>query len=137
MTRSLVAIADGKAATIVSPTQLAINLGKDTGVEVGDIVYVRRSVNIQDPDGSGSLGILHQTRLRLKITTVADGFSVATVTEPAPRVGTMLEITRVNRTKTIAEYDSQSNESAVWVVPGEPVAVLRMVETEDEEDHGA
>lgn len=124
-------VATGKAATRVSDDQLAINVGSDMGVQLGDSVVVRRTVVINDPDTDLQLGIVHLSRLRLKVTLVSASFSVATVTELVPSsttVANVLQSTRVRRSKTIATRESAADETSVYVEPGEPIVVSRTVE---------
>jgi hypothetical protein len=137
MSRRIEQVASGKTANIINKDRLAISVGEQDGVEVGDTVVVRHSVEITDPDSYAVLGVHHETRLRLRVVDVSEKFAIATVTDPTPAVGGIsalsaaLDSTRVRRTKIIARSESAESESAVWVEPGEPVIITRSVEVGD------
>ncbi|TFD55872.1 hypothetical protein E3T43_10115 [Cryobacterium sp. Hh7] len=130
-------VAKGKTANIVSKDRLAISVGELDGVEVGDTVVVLNSVEIKDPDSYAVLGVYHETRLRLRVDSVAEKFSIASVVDQNPTTGgfsalsAALDSTRVRRMKVIVRSESAESESAVWVEPGEPVVVTRSIEVED------
>jgi len=129
MTMQIVTVAKAKTATIVSPTQLAINAGGDQGIQLGDAVIVRKTVTVTDPDSRAQLGVVHLTRLRLAVTTVADSFAVGTVTDEIPsNIFSALDLSRSSRLKTIVGYESEATDASVFVQPGEPVIVTRRVD---------
>lgn len=135
MTIQIVTVAEGKTATIVSPTQLAINVGSIQGVMVGDALIVRRTVKVTDPDSRDQLGVVHLTRLRLAVTMVSDAFAVGTVTDEIPTsIFGALDLTRTSRLKTIVGYESQASDNAVYIQPGEPVVVTRRMDDGKDED---
>ncbi len=63
----------GKLTQVFSPTAVAIDLGREAGVEVGNIYQIRSST------GTEAIG-------RVRVREVHPGFSVATVINPGPFV---------------------------------------------------
>ena len=70
-------IADGKVATIVSPRQIAINVGANKEVKQGDLVTVYNRIDVSDPVSHEDLGDVLITKVKLRITVVYARFSVA------------------------------------------------------------
>ncbi|WP_396599885.1 hypothetical protein [Frigoribacterium sp. R86507] len=138
MNKDEVEVAVGKSATIVSPSQLAINVGAANGVRVGDAAKVRRIVKVTDPDTGEELGEVHLTRVSLRISIAADSFSVGTVTDFVPSasgvssIAAALESTRVRRRKTLVGSEFEASDVSVYVTPGESVVVTRALEVEDD-----
>lgn len=143
MSREEFEVATGKSATIVSPSQLAINVGASDGVRVGDSAKVRRIVIVRDPDTKEELGEVHLTRVNLRITEAADSFSVGTVIDfvsSAPgsnALAAALESTRVRRRKTIVSSSHEASDAAVYVTPGESVVVTRALDSDGDDDADA
>jgi hypothetical protein len=139
MSKKQIEVATGKSATIVSPSQLAINVGAADGVRVGDSAKVRRIVIVRDPDTKEELGEVHLTRVNLRITEAAGPFSVGTVTDfvssasGSNALAAALESTRVRRRKTIVSSQHEASDAAVYVTPGESVVVTRDLEVDDAE----
>jgi hypothetical protein len=60
----------GKVANVISNTLLAINIGSDKGVAEGDIAYVMRHIEIEDPDTREELGSVRVSVLNLRVNHV-------------------------------------------------------------------
>ena len=76
-----VVVARAKVATIPAPSQLAINAGSDSDVQLGDSVTLFRQVEVFDPDTNESLGTVRYPKLRLVVTLLSGRFSIATATD--------------------------------------------------------
>lgn len=68
-----------KVARVLSDRSIAINVGEEAGVELGDTVLVWRSVEVRDPDTNGILGTVRLENLRLEVSEVHEYFSLARV----------------------------------------------------------
>jgi hypothetical protein len=71
----------GKVAQLLNVKQLALNVGRDQGVaeDMEFFVLNRNAGTIRDPDTSKPLGTLRLPKIRVKVTLLADEFSVAEV----------------------------------------------------------
>ena len=128
-------IAKGKVATIVDEDQVAVNVGSQSGVAIGDLLTIRREVKVADPDTLDSLGAVSLVRLRLRITLLAEGFSVGTVIDQTPSnsFGGLIA-TQVKRTKTVSAVPSAASESVVYIANGELAVVTREADEEINDD---
>ena len=69
----------GKVARILSTREVALNIGKEHGIEPGmlfEILYAAGMV-IEDPDTGEALGSVDVPKVRVKVTRVYDKWSVA------------------------------------------------------------
>jgi len=76
-------IIQAKVATIIDSHTAAINAGSKKGVAVGDIARVVRRTEVVDPDTKTSLGKVTTQIVKLRVTSVAADFCVASTFEPA------------------------------------------------------
>lgn len=96
-----------KVASVISPTQIAINVGSNKGISIKHSATIFRDVEIKDPDGGAFLGSVKVPILRLRVNTVQDKFCLATVTDLAgsdlnsPMVS--FGVPGLTRTKTITQ----------------------------------
>lgn len=67
----------GKVADILSDYELAINIGKNSGVKLGMQFAVLGDKSITDPDTGKKLGTYKYDKVRIRVTQVEDNFSVA------------------------------------------------------------
>jgi len=67
----------GKVADILGDYELAINMGKNSGVERGMLFAVLGKKLIRDPDTHKTLGTHQYEKLRVRVTEVEDNYSVA------------------------------------------------------------
>ena len=69
----------GKVARILNSRELAINLGAKHGVEVGMLFDVLdpKGEDIRDPETHEILGSIDRPKVRVKITLVQEGLSIA------------------------------------------------------------
>lgn len=75
-----------QVASVLSASEIAINVGTARGVQIGDSAIVWRSVDIRDPNTNESLGSVLRRRLQLDVRSVEERFCVASVHIPAPNV---------------------------------------------------
>ncbi|MBD0370282.1 MAG: hypothetical protein ICV60_05565 [Pyrinomonadaceae bacterium] len=68
----------GKVAGVVTERELAINIGKNSGVEVGMKFKVLsdKPTEVRDPETNEVLGYVDQVKVRVKATSVEDKFSL-------------------------------------------------------------
>ncbi|PSK66679.1 hypothetical protein B0E53_01319 [Micromonospora sp. MH33] len=71
----------GKVARIINEHELAINVGGDKGIAVGDKVALYRTIDVKDPDSGEILGSVDVRKLRLEVVIVEPKFCVAAITE--------------------------------------------------------
>ena len=127
-------VVSGKVTTIVTPEQLAINVGATSGVSMDDLVTLFRTIDIYDPDNQEHLGSVNLAKLNLKVTLLSEKFSVATVTDrvkPQPS-STKVYAQRSTPLKTItSDIMTDDNDPAqVYVKVGEVVQVRRWIKDE-------
>ncbi len=67
----------GKVADILSQYEIAINIGKSEGVEVGMRFIVLGEKSIIDPDNNQKLGTYNYEKLRVKVSKTEEHYSVA------------------------------------------------------------
>ncbi len=124
-----VCVATGKVAAIISEYQLALNLGTKNGVAVGDDVTISRTIKVNDPDSGDYLGMIGLPKLRLKVMSVGEKLSLATVTDRVPaRVQQSFMPTAINTQpfKRITSDPFETEDSTtVYVEVGEAAEVLR------------
>jgi len=67
----------GKVANILGDYELAINIGKNSGVKQGMEFAVLGKKLITDPDSHKTLGSFKYDKIRVRVTQVEDNFSLA------------------------------------------------------------
>ncbi len=70
----------GKVADILGDYELAINMGKNSGVKPGTEFAVLGKKSITDPDSHKTLGTYKYDKVRVRVSRVEDNFSVASTT---------------------------------------------------------
>ncbi len=84
-----------KVARVLSDKSIAINVGEEAGVEVGDSVIVWRNVEVRDPDTDEVLGNVRLENLRLEVSEVHPHFSLARVQSGFNPLGSMFRPSKV------------------------------------------
>jgi hypothetical protein len=119
-----------KVAQIVSPREVAFNVGIDDGVNKGDSVTLYRTVEITDPDSGEFLGSVRVPRLNLRISLVNEKFCVGSVTDTvSDNIYGVLTFGQNNTKKVSASpvsLDGDSNTTVVVTIGEE--AVIRHIE---------
>lgn len=111
---------EAKIAQVLNSKSIAINVGGDDGVEVGNTVIAWRTVQVEDPDSFGKfLGTVTIENLRLKISQVQSKLSVASV-QPS---GMNLFGTIWGSSKVITSSDLEEDEKKVRLDVGDVVTV--------------
>ncbi len=67
----------GKIAKILTSREVALNIGKNQGVEVGMLFDILFEVDVTDPDTGAELGAVELPKTRVKITRISDKVAVA------------------------------------------------------------
>ena len=70
----------GKVARVINTREVALNVGMNSGVEVGmafDILDAK-SENIRDPDTGEWLGSIRRSKVRVRVTRVQEKLALAT-----------------------------------------------------------
>ncbi|MBB3325477.1 FlgT C-terminal domain-containing protein [Microlunatus antarcticus] len=109
-----------KVAKILTPTLLAVNVGKATGVQVGDEVILFRSEHVNDPVTGEELDVVNFVKLRLEISEVREKMSLAKVTD---RQRSQSSVGGAGKLKTMG--DGFTGEEDVSVQTGEDVVIRR------------
>ncbi|GAI38185.1 unnamed protein product, partial [marine sediment metagenome] len=76
----------GKVANILGDYELAINMGRNSGVKLGMEFAVLGKRSITDPDTRKTLGTYKYDKVRVRVTQVEENFSVAS-TMPSLGIG--------------------------------------------------
>lgn len=119
-------IATGKIATIVSPSEIAITCGEDTGIAVGDIVRVRKRIDIEDPDTHEPLGSVYVTSVSLTVTLVMERASVASVMDRVNANNVFAQIAMGGKVmKTLTTNFVEETSDTILVGIGQTVNVER------------
>ena len=103
-----------KVATVISPSQVAFNMGSDSGIEKGSRAMLYRTVEVRDPETDDVLGTVQVPKISFRIDLVEPKFCVGTV---ADAVGSAPGVARswilsgtLTRTKTITLQRSVDND---------------------------
>lgn len=114
-----------KVAKVLDEERVAINLGQSSGVVVGDSVVLFEMVDIPDPDDSTELlGTVKLDRVRLRIETVDQYFSVARVPYVSPQLNQLVLGAKSKPAVRLTESKSLSGvDNWVFTAAGEPVDV--------------
>jgi hypothetical protein len=126
-------VCNGKVAALLAENQLAINCGSNQGVEKGDVVHVKRSVEIRDPDTKETLGSVLLQVVTLRVSLVMDRASVAYVTDRVLNPITQTSMPRIlggaslpgSSFKTLTLDAIQENAKTALVQIGWPVQIER------------
>jgi len=111
---------NAKVARVMSALSIAINVGEDAGVAVGDKVVSWRFVDVTDPDTDDVLGSVRLVNLRLTISETHERFALARVEYETPNFLSGL----FQPSKVIASSERALDESAVVLNVGDPVTVF-------------
>ena len=77
----------GKVADILGDYKLAITIGKNSGVKLGMEFVVLGKKLITDPDSNRTLGTYKYDKVRVRVTSVEDDFSVASTIPASISIG--------------------------------------------------
>lgn len=109
-----------RVARILDEEQVAVNVGEDAGVEVGDRVYVLRETDIPDPDNPAeSLGVAFVKKGTMVIDSVAERFAVARVLRKSKTL-----LSPIEPTFLITEDEELDGRGRVYIQAGDPVDVV-------------
>ncbi|MBT9255867.1 hypothetical protein KMZ32_10315 [Phycicoccus sp. MAQZ13P-2] len=102
-----VRIIRAKVAQITSDYDIAINAGSNQGVTRNSLARLFRDVDIKDPDTNEHLGSVRYVRVMLKVSSVADKYSIARLHDPeaAPAWGAPPEKKRFTDDEFADEID--------------------------------
>ncbi len=117
-------VTEAKVARVVSTDQIALNRGADADIREGDEVTINESLEVVDPDTKESLGHVLVPKLRLRVTLVAERYSVAQSIDEAPPA----PWTTTPRPKRVTDVKAKADEEHVLVVVGEEALVRREAE---------
>jgi hypothetical protein len=115
----------GKVATILSATQLALNVGSAHGVSLGDAVVLHKTMEIRDPESREILGTVDIPKARLRVDLVQDKFCVATINErQGDQSRNLLHALNIAPLRQISETPvGTSSTDKVYVTVGERVVI--------------
>lgn len=112
-----------KIAAILSPSEVALNVGGNSGVEKDDTGYVYETREIRDPDTKEALGEVRLRKLDLLISSVQEKLSIAVVTTYQDS-GLKSGAATVRRRKRITDDPSEERKGEIVLVfTGEPVVI--------------
>lgn len=111
---------DAKVARVLSATSIAINVGEDAGVDVGNTAIVWRSVDVKDPDTGDLLGSVRLQNLRLDVYEVQPLFCVARV--ETTTLGSFAGLFKPS--KVIASSSQVLDQDHVTLAVGDAVTVM-------------
>lgn len=114
-------IVHGKVAKIISPTEIAVNLGEDHGVGLGNLARVQEVVEVTDPDSGESLGSVLVTKLTLKVTLVLPKMCVGLITDNIEPSGSGLGLFPSRKHAT--DRPGAADKRTVHVKIGAPVSI--------------
>jgi hypothetical protein len=109
-----------KVAAVLDAYQIALNVGADEGVDIGDRVDLWNNTQVTDPDSGTVLGTVRTQKLRLELIEVQDHLSVARVYSPPINFGEL--IFQRPPSKTI-NVPGKANQSNVTVTRGEEATI--------------
>ncbi|WP_431826376.1 hypothetical protein [Microbacterium algeriense] len=115
-----------KVATVISDYEVALNVGSESGVEIGDVAVLFREVVVEDPDSGEELGVVSYPKLQLRVNLVQDRFCTARIIDSAATsfVSSLLVASGSTR-KKIASSGVRATADSVYVEIGEPAEVRR------------
>lgn len=121
---------EGKVAKILNNRELAMNRGRNQGVELGMKFAVIEDLEVLDPDTKQQLGSVNRESIRVKVVQVFDDFSIAQTYQTyrvpsvadsvllaslAPRLG------RTTNVRTIQSPGASPDSTAVPIKIGDRV----------------
>jgi len=110
-----------KVANVLDSSRLALAVGSDQGVEVGDAVRLWREVEVIDPDSKESLGTVRLVKARLSVSEVQPRFCIAEVRTESWTSSILAPRRTLLTSQRISSASSGSN--SVHVVVGEVVTI--------------
>jgi hypothetical protein len=120
-------VTEGKVASILSESQIAINVGSNAGVRLDDSVRVLRQVEIRDPDTNELLGSILLHVVGLKVNFVIERTATAIVVEHLVSNSASISSSifggnpLITLTTKLSEVDSQT----VHIAKGQRVVIER------------
>lgn len=72
-------VVEARVATVLTDYKVALNVGKASGVEVGDAVVLWNVVTVTDPDTAEELGTVRLEKMRMELVEIHDKFCIAEV----------------------------------------------------------
>ena len=138
----------GKVARILNSREIAINRGATSGVVVGmyfDVVDPKGE-DIRDPDTNKVLGSINRPKVRVRVTMVQDGLSLAATQEKRVNIGGkgLGDFSRLLMPpKWITQYESLRTKEKTWedlseeesyVKTGDPVVQVLEETAVEQED---
>lgn len=78
----------GRVAQVISPFEVAFNIGSNDGVREGDIATLYRVITVEDPESKEPLGKVRRPTIRFRIIEVQPQLSVG---ETFEREGSALD----------------------------------------------
>jgi hypothetical protein len=141
---------EAKVASVIPPSDIAVNVGSEAGVREGDRVVVYYAVNVRDPDSNAELGVIEYTRGTFKVTLVGEKFAAARTTDIVPSAASFLsaltmygtnapraEFKRVVDRSTTKPGFEEGSTNTVVIKVGDLAYVSRREEEEEEEEEKA
>lgn len=113
----------GKVAKVLNSRELAINIGKTRGVEVGMLFEVldTKGENIADPETGEILGSIDRPKVRVKVTRVLDRLCVAStfnsykVNVGGQGIGGMQSLSELFMPpKWVTKYETLKTDEKTW-----------------------
>ena len=110
----------GKVAQVLSPRDIALNVGSANGVVVGMDFDVIDQAEIKDPDTEELLGHIELSKARVRVTDVQEKLAVATTYREtrAQRLDGSLALGSFSRSlmpsSWLAEYESLKTSERSW-----------------------
>jgi hypothetical protein len=114
---------EAKVAQVLTAAEVALNVGTEDGVAVGDRVRLYEDVQIFDPDSHALLGAVRNSRLNLEVHEVQARFCIARVETPAANVFADLWAKQETFISSPA-ISSRRKESIVPLKPGDALSVF-------------
>jgi hypothetical protein len=121
-------------AAVLTVREVALNVGSDSGVEVGYKATIMKRVNVQDPNTKEELGKVDVPILRISITSVQSRLSVAAVNElQEPEGSTVSSIfgQQPKMKRIVQTAREQQVGMSVFIPIGSPVKIYKPSEPSD------
>jgi len=118
-------VTEAKIATLINEYDIAVNRGKDAGVEEGDLVRIRKPTEIRDPDTSELLGTVYTTAGSFRVQTVLDKACLARVIDRIPSRSSTPFQTRPSPLKRVTVNPFEEEVGVLLVEIGQKVLIQR------------
>jgi hypothetical protein len=123
---------DAKVAAILTPYEIALNVGSDAGVTEGCAVTAWNDVEVIDPDTKAPLGAVRLSKLQFTVNLVEPGFSTAVTNATSTDFASTALLWSFAKQKRMATPRYGKEDDPVSVQVGEAVTVY-LADTEDAE----